>query len=93
MTKYSNYIELSPHYESVVDKDDIDAVKKFLSNQRLINYRDSFLSIRERGNFLVIWKSQTTDIKSGVQLMMTMEDAIREGLQSKFGANAYYGRQ
>ena len=156
MTKYSNYIELSPHYESVVDidsdvrnpvmwqnyivhndmvttiatvcdslkyedadkrrsfwihgaygtgksyaaivlkhlfEDDLDAVKKFLSNQRLISYRDRFLSIRERGKFLVIWKSQTTDIKSGVQLLMTMEDAIRENLQSKFGANAYYGKQ
>lgn len=156
MTKYSNYIELSPHYESVVDidsdirnpdmwqdyivhndmaaamaavcdslkyedadkrrsfwihgaygtgksyaaivlkhlfEDDLAAVEKFLSKQQLIPYRERFLSIRERGNFLVIWKSQTTDIKSGVQLLMTMEDAIRENLQSKFGDAAYYGKQ
>ena len=66
---------------------------KFLSNQMLIQYRERFLSIREKGEFLVIWKSQATDIKSGIQLMMTMEDAIREKLKEKFGASAYYGKK
>ena len=59
----------------------------------LIQYRERFLSIREKGEFLVIWKSQATDIKSGIQLMMTMEDAIREKLKEKFGASAYYGKK
>lgn len=59
----------------------------------LIPYREKFLSIREKGEFLVIWKSQATDIKSGIQLMMTMEDAIREKLKEKFGASAYYGKK
>lgn len=155
MAKYSTYIELSPHYESVVDidsesrhpdmwqeyivhedmkkavevicdslkyededkrrsfwihgaygtgksyaaivlkhlfEDSVPSIRKFLSNQMLIPYRERFLSIREKGEFLVIWKSQTTDIRSGVQLMMTMEDAIREKLTEKFGASAYYGK-
>lgn len=152
--KYSTFIELSPHYESVVDidsesrnpnmwqeyivhedmkgameaicdslkyededkrrsfwihgaygtgksyaaivlkhlfEDDSSNIRKFLSNQLLIPYRDRFLSIREKGDFLVIWKSQVTDIQSGIQLMMTMEDAIRKQLKEKFGAAAYYG--
>ena len=59
----------------------------------LIPYRERFLSIREKGEFLVIWKSQANDIKSGIQLMMTMEDAIREKLKEKFGASAYYGKK
>lgn len=156
MAKYNSYIELSPHYESVVDidsesrhpdmwqeyivhedmrgaveaicdslkfekleqrksfwihgaygtgksyaaivlkhlfEDKVDSIRKFLSNQMLIPYRERFLSIREKGEFLVIWKSQATDIKSGIQLMMTMEDAIREKLKEKFGASAYYGKK
>lgn len=155
MAKYNTYIELSPHYESVVDidsesrhpgmwqeyivhedmkgaievicdslkyededkrrsfwihgaygtgksyagivikhlfEDDIPSIRRFLSNQMLIQYRDRFLSIREKGEFLVIWKSQATDIRSGIQLMMTMEDAIREKLKEKYGQSAYYGK-
>lgn len=42
---------------------------------------------------LVIWKSQATDIKSAIQFMMTMEDAIRQKLTEKFGASAYYGKK
>ena len=130
MAKYNTYIELSPHYESVVDidsesrhpdmwqeyivhedmkgaiekicdsmkyededkrrsfwihgaygtgksyaaivlkhlfEDKVDSIRKFLSNQMLIQYRERFLSIREKGEFLVIWKSQATDIKSGIR--------------------------
>ena len=156
MAKYNTYIELSPHYESVVDidsesrhpemwqeyivhedmkgaievicdslkyededkrrsfwihgaygtgksyaaivlkhlfEDSVPNIRKFLSNQMLIPYRERFLSIREKGDFLVIWKSQATDIRSGIQLMMTMEDAIREKLKEKYGAAAYYGKK
>ncbi len=155
MAKYCTYIELSPHYESVVDidsesrhpgmwqdyivhedmkgavevicdslkyededkrrsfwihgaygtgksyagivlkhlfEDEIESIRKFLSKQLLIQYRERFLSIREKGEFLVIWKSQATDIRSGIQLMMTMEDAIRNKLKEKFGLSAYYGK-
>lgn len=73
-------------------EDDISSIRRFLSNQMLIQYRDRFLSIREKGEFLVIWKSQATDIRSGIQLMMTMEDAIRKKLKEKYGQSAYYGK-
>lgn len=156
MAKYNTYIELSPHYESVVDidsesrhpdmwqeyivhedmkeaiekicdsmkyedvdkrrsfwihgaygtgksyaaivlkhlfEDNTDSIRRFMSKQMLIPYRERFLSVREKGEFLVIWKSQATDIKSGIQLMMTMEDAIRKKLKEKHGDSAYYGKK
>ena len=154
MAKYNNFIELSPHYESVVDigsdsrnpdmwheyivhedmitamdkicdslkyedpdkrrsfwiygsygtgksyagivlkhlfEDNIENVRKFLSKQVLIPYRERFLAFREKGDFLVIWKSQTTGIRNSTQLLMTMELAIRERLKEKYGDKAYYG--
>jgi len=156
MAKYSSYIELSPHYESVVDidsetrfpdmwqeyivhedmrdaidkicdsikyesldqrrsfwihgtygtgksyaaivlkhlfEDNTENIRKFLSRQMLVPYREKFMAIREKGDFLVVWKSQATDIKSGTQLMMTMEIAIRQKLKEKFGNEAYYGKK
>ena len=156
MSNYNAYIELSPHYESVVDidsesrnpnmwqeyivhedmkdaldkicqslsfedmdkrrsfwvhgaygtgksyaaivlkhlfEDPIDSIRPFLSKNMLIPYRDSFIAQREKGKFLVVWKSQTTDIKSGTQLMMAVELAIREKLKEEFGDKAYYGKK
>lgn len=154
--KYSNYIALSPNYESVVDidsehrnpnlwreyvvhedmitalekictslkyeapdkrrsfwihgaygtgktyaaivlkhlfEDNVDEVYKFLSNTLLVSYRERFLAFREKGEFLVIWKSgEISDIHTGTQLIMAMEAAIREKLTEKFGDKAYYGR-
>lgn len=49
------------------------------------------MRIREKGDFLVVWKSGATDIKSGTHLMMEMEVKIKEKLNEKFGNKAYYG--
>ncbi|MCQ2736546.1 MAG: DUF6079 family protein, partial [bacterium] len=155
MAKYNAYIELSPHYESVVDiasdqrnpnmwqeyivhedmvkaiekiceslkfedidkrrsfwihgaygtgksyaaivlkhlfEDNISEIEKFFSKQQLTQHKDKFLSIRKKGEYLVIWKSQATDITSGTQLMMSMEQSIREKLAEKYGDKAYYGK-
>lgn len=157
MSTYSKYIELSPHYESVVDKDSekrnpnlwreyivhddmvrtidkiceslkcenedarrsfwihgaygtgktysalvlqhlfedsLENVEVFFSdNTSLFKYRNSFLSIREKGPFLVVWRSGCTGIKTGIQLMMVMESAIKESLKQTFGDKAYYGKE
>ena len=156
MANYNAYIELSPHYESVVDidsenrnpnmwqeyivhedmkdaldkicqslsfedmdkrrsfwvhgaygtgksyaaivlkhlfEDSVESIRPFLSKQLLIPYRDAFIAQRQKGKYLVVWKSQTTDIKSGTQLMMAVELAIREKLKEEFGDNAYYGKK
>lgn len=152
--KYSNYIELSANYESVVDldaeernpnlwkeyivhddmKDAIDAIcqtllwedndkrrsfwihgaygtgksyaaivlkhlfedsipdiESFMNRPSLAEYKKRFMRIREKGEFLVVWKSGATDIKSGTHLMMEMEVKIKEKLKDKFGDKAYYG--
>ncbi len=158
--KYSNYIELSANYESVVDLDAderrpnlwqeyivqedmkkaIDAVCQtinwedndkrrsfwihgaygtgksyaaivlkhlfedkvtnidaFLNKPSLAAYKKRFLKLRQKGEYLVVWKSGVTgisgdpDVKSSVQLMMTMEVKIKEKLKEKFGDKAYYG--
>lgn len=73
-------------------EDSVESIRPFLSKQILIPYRDSFIAQREKGKYLVVWKSQTTDIKSGTQLMMAVELAVREKLKEEFGDSAYYGR-
>ncbi|MFZ5645982.1 MAG: hypothetical protein ACOY46_20705 [Bacillota bacterium] len=152
--KYSNYIELSANYESVVDldaeernpnlwqeyivhddmksaidalcqtmlwedndkrrsfwihgaygtgksyaaivlkhlfEDNVSNIESFMSRPSLAEYKKRFLKIREKGDFLVVWKSGATDIKSGTHLMMEMEVKIKEKLKEKFGDKAYYG--
>jgi hypothetical protein len=154
--KYSNYIQLSPNYESVVgleteerhpdlwqeyivhedmqktieaicqsmewvdnDKrcsfwihgaygtgktyaalvlkhlfeDKIFNIEGFLSKPKLAPFKKRFLTkVRGKGEFLVVWKSGATDIKSGTHLMMEMEIKIKEKLVEKFGNKAYYGQ-
>lgn len=152
--KYSNYIELSANYESVVDldaeernpnlwqeyivhddmknavdavcqtmlwedndkrrsfwihgaygtgksyaaivlkhlfEDSISNIESFMSRPSLAEYKKRFTKIRDKGDFLVVWKSGATDIKSGTHLMMEMEVKIKEKLKEKFGDKAYYG--
>jgi len=156
MAKYSNYIELSPNYESVVDinsdernpdmwydyivNEDMrlaiekiydsiqyenkDArrsfwiqgaygtgksyaaivikhlfeeapknIDKFFSSKELLRpYKSKFTAIRDKGDFLVVWKSGTSDVSTGIQFMMAIELDIRRALQKKFGKKAKYGR-
>lgn len=66
-------------------------LEKFLSWPKLIDYRNKFKAIREKGEFLVVWKSGVTGVRSGIQLMMEMEMSIRRKLEEKFGETAYFG--
>ncbi|GHV30514.1 hypothetical protein FACS1894167_11480 [Synergistales bacterium] len=72
-------------------EDTAENVADFMSNPKLKPHREKFASLREKGDYLVVWKSGCSDIRSGTQLMMSMEVAIRERLKEKFGDNAYYG--
>lgn len=155
MATYNTYIELSPHYESVVDIDSeernpnlwqeyiihedmkvaidkiceslrneykdarrsfwihgaygtgksyaaivlkhlfeepVHVIRSFMTNKLLEPYRNKFAAVREKGDFLVVWKSGCTGIRSGSQLMMEMEMSIRKQLEKKFGDHAYYGK-
>jgi hypothetical protein len=156
MAKYNTYINLNPHYESVVDlsseernpnlwleyivhkdmqtavekicesfkndkpdsrrsfwvdgvygtgksysalvikhlfEDTVPKISKFLSHPLLMPNRDKFVAIREKGEFLVVWKTGCTDIRSGSHLLMELELEIRKKLEEKFGAEVFYGSE
>lgn len=69
-----------------------DVVDTYLQNsQRLSKFRNRFMNCRNHGDYLVIWKTGCTGIRSGDQLLVEAEFAIREALQKKFGDKADYG--
>ena len=71
----------------------IKNVDKFFSGKEILRaYKNKFTAIREKGDFLVIWKSGTSDVSTGTQLMMAIELDIRRALEKKFSRKAYYGR-
>ena len=73
--------------------DTVQNVKDFFDRKKLLTpYKNQFLSLRDKGEYLVVWKSGVTGIKSGVNLMMEMEISIRNALREKFGDEAYYGK-
>lgn len=74
-------------------EDSITNIRPFLSKQMLVPYRDAFIAQREKGEYLVVWKKQTTDIKTSTQLMIAMELSIVDALKKKFGDHAYLGRK
>ena len=73
-------------------EDDTKDVAAFLSKPMLLEKRDSFLKLRGKGPYMVIWKSGCTDIRTGTQLMMELEISIRAKLQERFGEKAYLGK-
>ena len=82
-------------YAAIVVKhlleDSLAEITPFLSRPSLAEHKKRFMRIREKGDFLVVWKSGATDIKSGTHLMMEMEVKIKEKLLEKFGDSAYLG--
>jgi len=72
-------------------EDSVSNIESFMSRPSLAEYKKRFIKIREKGDFLVVWKSGATDIKSGTHLMMEMEVKIKVKLKEKFGDKAYYG--
>ena len=71
------------------NKDVIDTYLQ--NNQRLSQYRNRFMSSRKNGDYLVIWKTGCTGIRTGDQLLVEAEFAIREALAQKFGDQADFG--
>jgi hypothetical protein len=82
-------------YSAIVLKhlfeDSIAKIESFLEKPHISQYKSKFTSIREKGDFLVIWRSGVSEIMNGTQLLMVAEMSIRDGLKKKFGDKAYYG--
>ena len=69
-----------------------DVVSEYLgNNQKLSKFRNRFMNCRSHGDHLVIWKTGCTGIRSGDQLLIEAEFAIRCALKEKFGDKANYG--
>ncbi|MCD7827861.1 MAG: DUF6079 family protein [Clostridiales bacterium] len=71
-----------------------EVVDAFLAgNSRLAPYRNRFMKCRakEKGDYLVIWKTGCTGIRDGNAMLMEAEKAVREALAAKFGDKADYG--
>lgn len=61
------------------------------SHQMLAPYRTRFMKCRCKGDYLVIWKTGCTGIRSGEMLLLEAEKAVRDALIAKFGADADLG--
>lgn len=69
-----------------------EVVDTFLaSSSRLSKYKNRFAKCRNRGDYLVIWKTGCTGIRSGDMMLLEMEKAIQEALVAKFGDKAQLG--
>ena len=71
-----------------------DVVDSYLAgNSRLVPYRNRFMKCRakNKGDYLVIWKTGCTGIRDGSSLLIEVEKAVREALAAKFGDKADYG--
>ena len=71
-----------------------EVVDSFLAgNSHLVPYRNRFMKCRakDKGDYLVIWKTGCTGIRDGNALLMEAEKAVREALAAKFGDKADYG--
>ena len=68
-------------------------IESFFDRKKLLTkYKNKFMSIRNKGDHLVVWKSGVTGINSGISLMMEMEMEIRKALKEKYQDQAYYGK-
>lgn len=68
-------------------------IESFFDRKKLLTkYKNKFMSIRNKGDYLVVGKSGVTGINSGISLMMEMEMEIRKALKEKYQDQAYYGK-
>lgn len=69
-----------------------EVIDTFMANhQMLAPYRTRFLKCRRNGDYLVIWKTGCTGIRSGDMMLLEAEKAVREALIQKFGDKADLG--
>lgn len=69
-----------------------EVIDAFLAaSGRLSKYRNRFAKCRKNGDYLVIWKTGCTGIRSGDMLLLEAEKAIQDALIEKYGDKAYLG--
>lgn len=69
-----------------------EVIDDFLArSSRLSKYRNRFAKCRKGGDYLVVWKTGCTGIRSGDMMLIEAEKAIHDALIEKFGDHAYLG--
>ena len=69
-----------------------EVIDAFLAGSgRLSKYRNRFAKCRKNGDYLVIWKTGCTGIRSGDMMLLEAEKAIHDALVEKYGDTAYLG--
>lgn len=84
-------------YAAIVFKhlftDTSGSIEHFFERKKLLTpFKNKFMSIRNKGDYLVVSKSGVTGTNSGISLMMEMEIQIKRALSEKFQEDAYYGK-
>lgn len=73
-------------------EEDPNVIDEFLSkSSRLSKYRNRFMKCRNKGDYLVIWKTGCTGIRTGDMMLVEAEQAVCEALVAKFGDKADLG--
>lgn len=69
-----------------------DVVETFLSKDpRLSKFKNRFSKCRRNGDYLVVWKTGCTGIRTGDMMLIESEKAVRDALIDKFGDKAKLG--
>lgn len=69
-----------------------EVIEDFLSkNNRLAKYKNRFMKCRKNGDYLVVWKTGCTGIRSGDMMLIEAEKAVRDALIEKYGESADLG--
>ena len=67
-------------------------VDAFLSSRsNLSKFRNRFAKCRKNGDYLVIWKTGCTGIRTGDMMLLEAEKAVYDALREKYGEKAYLG--
>ncbi len=69
-----------------------EIIDEFLQkSNRLSQFRNRFMKCRKNGDYLVVWKTGCTGIRSGDMMLLEAEKAIRDALIEKYGDKADLG--
>ena len=69
-----------------------EVVEDYLSKSaRLKEYKSRFMKCRKHGDYLIVWKTACTGVRTGDMLLIELEKSISDALRERYGANAYLG--
>ena len=69
-----------------------ETVDAFLSSRSVLSkFRNRFAKCRKNGDYLVIWKTGCTGIRTGDMMLLEAEKAVYDALREKYGEKAYLG--